>query len=261
MSLEAKIVGLYLEINVLLGAEVTENGQAAEQLAEGAIEGEGVKHCKEDAEDRNGRDDGRHPLHPRPFGGVVLLVAVGELSQLGEDGVGQEQPGDEAEGVRVVVDPGHEAQQEEDAHHRQELPEGQPGAAEDLPGLHHLHHERRQHAEEGARGADLGTVRDEHGGGEVAKYTKAHFEELLLDVEEYKQSDFKEGLRKSFLKVDESLNSGGLEEVAKTKRDNPPSKSPLMKILTDVTKKKSAAESSAASTDSSEDQGEDGDDL
>ena len=34
-----------------------------------------------------------------------------------------------------------------------------------------------------------------------------------------------------------------------------------MKILTDVTKKKSAAESSAASTDSSEDQGEEGDDL
>ena len=104
-------------------------------------------------------------------------------------------------------------------------------------------------------------VFDGHGGGEVAKYTKVHFEELLHDVEEYKQSDFKEGLRKGFLKVDESLNSGGLEEVAKTKRDNPPSKSPLMKILTDVTKKKSAAESSAASTDSSEDQGEDGDDL
>ena len=46
--------------------------------------------------------------------------------------------------------------------------------------------------------------------------------------------------------MDESLNTGGLEEVAKTKRDNPPQKSALMKILTDVTKKKSAAEAAAA---------------
>ena len=104
-------------------------------------------------------------------------------------------------------------------------------------------------------------VFDGHGGGEVAKYTKAHFEELLFDVEEYKQSDFKEGLRKSFLKVDESLNSGGLEEVAKTKRDNPPSKSPLMKILTDVTKKKSAAETAAAAGGGNEETNDDNDDL
>ena len=54
------------------------------------------------------------------------------------------------------------------------------------------------------------------------------------------------------MKVDESLNSGGLEEVAKTKRDNPPAKSPLMKILTDVTKKKSAAEASTSGSDGEE---------
>ena len=48
----------------------------------------------------------------------------------------------------------------------------------------------------------------------MAKYTKRHFEELLVQQEDYLQSNFKEGLRKSFLKVDESLNSGGLEEVA-----------------------------------------------
>lgn len=88
-------------------------------------------------------------------------------------------------------------------------------------------------------------VFDGHGGGEVARYTKKHFEELLLDVEEYKQSDFKEGLRKGFLRVDESLNSGGLEEVAKMKQDNPPSKSALMKILTEVSKKKTAAGAAA----------------
>lgn len=65
-------------------------------------------------------------------------------------------------------------------------------------------------------------------------------------MEEFKQgSDICEGMRKSFLQVDSSLNNGGLEEVAQTKRDNPPSKSPLMKILTDVTSKKKAAMSAA----------------
>lgn len=38
-------------------------------------------------------------------------------------------------------------------------------------------------------------------------------------------------MRKGFLQVDVMLNNGGLEEVAQTKRDNPPAKSPLMKIL------------------------------
>lgn len=80
---------------------------------------------------------------------------------------------------------------------------------------------------------------DGHGGGEVAKYTQNHYETLLKDVEEYKQgTNLCEGLRKSFLQVDVALNNGGLEEVAQTKRDNPPTKSPLMKILTDVTSKK-----------------------
>ena len=80
----------------------------------------------------------------------------------------------------------------------------------------------------------------------MAKYTKRHFEELLVQQDDYLQSNFKEGLRKSFLKVDESLNAGGLEEVAQTKRDNPPSKWPLMKILGDVTNKKRAAGAGAA---------------
>ena len=83
----------------------------------------------------------------------------------------------------------------------------------------------------------------------MAKYSKKHFEEGLREVEEFKQSDYKEGLRKGFLKIDESLNNGGLEEVAQTKRDNPPAKSPLMKILTEVSGKKAAAENGEESKD------------
>ena len=85
-------------------------------------------------------------------------------------------------------------------------------------------------------------VFDGHGGGEVAKYSKRHFERLLREVEEFKtSSDVNEGMRKGFLRVDESLITGGLEEVGKMRKDNPPAKSPLLKILSDVSNKKKAA--------------------
>ena len=48
-------------------------------------------------------------------------------------------------------------------------------------------------------------------------------------------------MRKGFLAVDASLVSGGLEEVGKMRKDNPPAKSPLLKILSDVSNKKKAA--------------------
>ena len=41
-------------------------------------------------------------------------------------------------------------------------------------------------------------------------------------------------MRQSFLRVDEKLKEGGLEEVAEMKRKNPPNKSPLLKILTEA---------------------------
>jgi len=39
-------------------------------------------------------------------------------------------------------------------------------------------------------------------------------------------------MRKCFLKVDETLKDGGLQEVAETKSKLPPNKSPLLKLLT-----------------------------
>ncbi len=75
---------------------------------------------------------------------------------------------------------------------------------------------------------------DGHGGKEVAHYSKNHFEECLKSQTDYTSGDFKEGLRKGFLSIDNLLvNKGGLAEVADLKRQNPPAKSPLMKILQD----------------------------
>ena len=75
---------------------------------------------------------------------------------------------------------------------------------------------------------------DGHGGREVAQYCKKHFLGILGECEEYKGENILEGLRLSFLKVDEKLNAGGLQEVAEMKRANPPNKSPLLKILTEA---------------------------
>lgn len=77
-------------------------------------------------------------------------------------------------------------------------------------------------------------VFDGHGGREVAQYCKKHFLNILQEHEEFKNEHYLESLRLSFLKVDETLNSGGLEEVAEMKRLNPPNKSPLLKILTEA---------------------------
>lgn len=76
---------------------------------------------------------------------------------------------------------------------------------------------------------------DGHGGREVAQYCKKHYLNILQENEEFKDDeDYLEKLRMSFLKVDEKLNSGGLDEVADMKRENPPNKSPLLKILTEA---------------------------
>jgi serine/threonine protein phosphatase PrpC len=77
-------------------------------------------------------------------------------------------------------------------------------------------------------------VFDGHGGREVAQYCKKHFLDILAECEEYKADNHLEGLRLSFLKVDEKLQAGGLQEVAEMKKANPPNKSPLLKILTEA---------------------------
>lgn len=56
---------------------------------------------------------------------------------------------------------------------------------------------------------------DGHGGKEVAHYSKNHFETCLKQQTEFANGDYKEGLRKGFLAIDETLvNKGGLNEVA-----------------------------------------------
>ena len=48
-------------------------------------------------------------------------------------------------------------------------------------------------------------VFDGHGGGEVARYTKRHFEEVIKPMPEFEKEDYKEALRKGFLGIDTKL--------------------------------------------------------
>jgi serine/threonine protein phosphatase PrpC len=56
----------------------------------------------------------------------------------------------------------------------------------------------------------------------------------LQSQEQFISKDYKEALRRGFLKVDETLIAGGLNEVAEMKKANPPAKSPLMKMFADT---------------------------
>ena len=81
-------------------------------------------------------------------------------------------------------------------------------------------------------------VFDGHGGREVACYTKAHLENIISDEEHFRNGDYTEGLRQSFLEIDRTLEKeAGREEIAVMKRANPPNKAPLFKLLGDISNK------------------------
>ncbi len=48
-------------------------------------------------------------------------------------------------------------------------------------------------------------VFDGHGGKEVAEYAKAHFIQVLIDLEEFKKHNFEKALIDAFMKLDENL--------------------------------------------------------
>lgn len=75
-------------------------------------------------------------------------------------------------------------------------------------------------------------VFDGHGGQEVALYAEKYLETLIKATDSYKQQDYKEALRRSFLDIDHKLeNLGGLDEIGEMRAKNPPNKSPIMKML------------------------------
>ena len=58
-------------------------------------------------------------------------------------------------------------------------------------------------------------VYDGHGGAEVAQYCSKHFPLTLKTLDEYKNNDLEESLRKGFLKFDELLLDGNVQKELK----------------------------------------------
>jgi len=78
-------------------------------------------------------------------------------------------------------------------------------------------------------------VYDGHGGKEVAIFTKDHLTDCVRMSEHFKSKRYDEALREGYLKIDEELTKDwGREELANMKKKNPPSKSPLFKILSEL---------------------------
>ena len=62
-------------------------------------------------------------------------------------------------------------------------------------------------------------VFDGHGGSEVAKYTKKYLEDIIRDTNEYKDRDYCQSMRRSFLRIDERLKEDGCSELGQMKKD------------------------------------------
>ena len=95
-----------------------------------------------------------------------------------------------------------------------------------------------------APGQSLFGVFDGHGGQEVARFTEKHYPEVLKSQKDFTSGEnILEGLRRSFLGLDEVLDcETGMKEIAGYKREKPPAKSPLMKILQETMKNKGGNE-------------------
>eukprot|EP01017_Pseudomicrothorax_dubius_P038551 TRINITY_DN5794_c0_g1_i1.p1 TRINITY_DN5794_c0_g1~~TRINITY_DN5794_c0_g1_i1.p1 ORF type:complete len:271 (+),score=46.24 TRINITY_DN5794_c0_g1_i1:118-930(+) len=63
-------------------------------------------------------------------------------------------------------------------------------------------------------------VFDGHGGREVARFVERHFVEELLQTEEFKKKQYEEALRRTFLRMDELMQtSSGKKELTALKRE------------------------------------------
>ena len=105
---------------------------------------------------------------------AVVVPAEGDERQ---DGVGQQEAEDEAEEVRVVVHPGQESGEEEDRGDADQLEDGHLRVLEHVPLVDDLDHAASQEAKMCSGRTDLGAVRNEDGGREVADHAGSHVDE------------------------------------------------------------------------------------
>lgn len=139
-----------VSVEVVLLAEFVREGDAGEQLAPLAFD-------RVDVEEHHqaGEEPDEHQQEDDDLTALAVQVHAAE-ADVGQEGEGQEEAGDEAADVGEVVDPGQQPEGEEEENHAQQLGEGPPGLGEDLPALEQLHKQTGQDSKLGAGRPDLG---------------------------------------------------------------------------------------------------------
>ena len=130
-----------VSVEVVLRAEFVREGDAGEQLAPFTLYGVDVEEHHEAGEEAD-----KHQQEDEDLAAFAVQVRAAE-ADVGEEGEGQEEAGDEAGDVGKVVDPGQQSEGKEEEHHAQELGEGPPGLGQDLPALKQLHEQASQDPE------------------------------------------------------------------------------------------------------------------
>ena len=131
------------QVDVLIRAEVLGDGDAVEVLADLAVvDGSDVEEEEEadKEEEHGGQADPDQDDLPPP----VVVAAEGNE---GKESVAEKEAKDESEEVGVVVDPGQEAEEEEDRGHTHQFEESHLGVLEHVPLVDHLHHATGQETE------------------------------------------------------------------------------------------------------------------
>ncbi len=107
-----------LEVDILIGAEVLREGNAGEILAPLAL---ARRHRVEHGE--QGRVDQESGQQATAHENQALCPLAAPLEgDVGHEGVGEEEAGEKADDVGVVVHPGQQAQQQQQAQDQHQLP-------------------------------------------------------------------------------------------------------------------------------------------
>ena len=166
------LTGVCLQVDVLFAAKVLGDWNAVEVLANlTVLDGADVKEQDESNENEDGEDEAEPKQDNLP------PPVVDPEGDKGEDGVGHEEPEDEAEEVGVVVNPGQKAGEEEDRGHAHQLQHRHLGVLEAGPLVDHLDDGGGEDAEMGSGRPHLGPVGHKDGGGEVADHARAEVDE------------------------------------------------------------------------------------
>lgn len=155
-------IQFFIQINILLGTEVSSEGNAVEVLTDLAlIDGCHVKQnyeCCEHNEHSHQADPNQKYLPPS---------VVRAERNIGQEGIRQEEPEDKTEDVGVVVHPGQKANEEQHEGDGNEAEQGSPRIANERPAVDHLDKEASEEAELGARRPHLCAVRHKNRGREI----------------------------------------------------------------------------------------------